>query len=103
MRSIKKLSEFNGLVETNKWYKISKNGSIWLIQVYDYDISIKELSHKGDCYIINDDDTIVGTYSSWNGVYHGWGYLSDYTKVERINRSELRRIFLKNDIRRTYK
>jgi hypothetical protein len=103
MRSIKGLSEFNGLVKINKWYKISKNGSIWLIQAYDYDIPTKKLSHKDDCYVINDDDTIVGTYSSWNGVYHGWGYLSDYTKVEEVNRSELRRIFLKNDIRRTYK
>ena len=103
MRSIKGLSEFNGLVETNKWYKISYHQNIWLVQVYKYDRSTKKLFHRGDCYVINDDETIVSTYSSWNGVYHSWGYLYDDNKVERINRSELRRIFLKNDIRRTYK
>jgi hypothetical protein len=101
MRSLKCKSS-NGLVEINKWYKILFNENIWLVQVYSYDVTTMKLCHKGDCYILDDEDDITNTYPSKNGVYHGWGLLLG-NKITKVGRSELKSIFLKNDIRRTYK
>jgi hypothetical protein len=100
MRSLR--CKNNELVEINKWYKILFNEDIWLVQVYSYDITTMLLYHKGDCYVLDDEDDITNTISSYNGVYHEWGGLYVDYKITKVGRSEVRGIFLKNGVKRSY-
>ena len=101
MRSLRRKN--NELVEINKWYKILFNEDIWLVQVYSYDITTMLLTHKGDCYVLDDEGDITNTYTPRNGVYHEWGNLYQLgSNITRVGRSELKSILLKSGVKRSY-